>query len=1720
MKKYVLSLLFLIAFALPVKAQSPWDMIYHAVPVAPSFDITEEISQISGQIQAAIGQGKKIIMTFKTDATSLQSAIMSTFNKIKSGAILDILGNPGQSPTSFCGKEVTKTKPKEIAKKVKEILLIAKSDDFSYVTEHQKKREKFYMDNVYAIYAASLITQQEIENDIKAKIDKAKSCAEGKGGECGIPSTDEGGNNEAIFTYGKTLEAMDSVVRLWESIAALKARLAAVKMIYGLTPALDAKAAKKGGDQAFLNIPQAIAKSHSSTPMAFAQLELQKRPLNLRAVSKDDKSANEVVVANEKTETTKTVKLSDVKPSNLRSKFVEAQKADMERIDVAKRKIAEAKANKVKLKETNTSALKPKIEDIKEASKLESVSVEKKALTKEAVKADLKVSDKVIDAQKVDLKSTGVANGKIAEASGKATQAKEAVKADLKVSDKVVGAQKANLKSVDVAKDKIAEVGSKATLAKEAVKADLKVSDEVIDAQKANLKSVDVAKDKIAETDGITATENETVSDDATKTEANTDTKDTSENVDANNLSTDETVASDTVKNDAELSSEQKDANLAEAEMTDEAKTALLNEAKAKLDTNTVMKALDVKSAAQNLNKTTMEQVEAAAMVKKENETMQYIVNTIEFVSPDVNEEEHALASVQEEMEATGEMSVVEGLVSHAIEAHNFIKELPIHRDTAKRYIEMQQRYKDAFDRLVKSEECSIRYLNGFYTKPHLVWSGNLPLDKANKHELRKGISGWAYNAFELLKSGEASNVIEAFKEAEEKLFSEDTEEVEEDDSYLTDENALNEKINNTMNTSSSNPDEIAQDNISNEEAMEMGDDNCELLDEHDSEECKAQAEESGKKKKKKRFTEDSANNTMNTSISDDKKKRASSEARKSDLYAWQIGAESSKLLADEDWGSPSRTRKMIWTDTKRFYKKYLEKKYDNVFRHMSSISEADMLELIAEKLVGNDQSITAGSYQKERKAKIAELVANAQEAFRKRQEAREKKRKEYEAKMNAIDAEKKQIEAEINELSEEVIAIKSEIDAVKSAAAESVIKNIQEKLTAPLKFPKEDEKPQDTIIASIERTSLASQANTEAAEEINKNEEIKEKEARVKEIQIKLASLVAKQMQKTLEAEKVKRKGQEDSLSPEELAGVANIETQLLNAISGGDGKSGALGALQAKAKNNAMTKIKDILNASNEENPIEDFDIDVVERSINEGVLALILKAQAEAIKIIKTEGLLKMYALGDDLFIGKNYPKVQKIHNDMIDKLRAVKLSFNIGTKLISPLIQIKDIAVFDEFLKDVDISPELEGFFVGSTPKERDLQAPYSLANEDYDLPPVREVFHFDAVDFGNLKAPVEEENVEGEEKDWIENLFNALKDAIEKAKKAKTIDKKDFLEFGGDIPKIWKKMLEDKPFIDSRLPLGEILQGEDDSCEQAAFVRGGVMPCLYGDGKYYMDINLNGNYVYGAATAAHKNLQPCSLVVPVSNSRPYHKFWKVELNKLTDTHLNPKAIDCEYSEMGMLFRADEHNNLFIKDHPFKNYNRVNRRDGDPIDKMLPLTKKNLAAARHSELGRNQIGDFLKQAESEKVAQETLEESRKAFEDSKEARYALFKEFGFVPSEKFNLANSADYKKAENVLKAVKKQRLQKAVETMNKIKISKDNKPAKEKNRNMNRLINFMNTDIESVLKISMADADSKDLAIRLAKEIINEKIMGIFKKKNEKTKEETESIEEAYCATY
>jgi hypothetical protein len=87
-----------------------------------------------------------------------------------------------------------------------------------------------------------------------------------------------------------------------------------------------------------------------------------------------------------------------------------------------------------------------------------------------------------------------------------------------------------------------------------------------------------------------------------------------------------------------------------------------------------------------------------------------------------------------------------------------------------------------------------------------------------------------------------------------------------------------------------------------------------------------------------------------------------------------------------------------------------------------------------------------------------------------------------------------------------------------------------------------------------------------------------------------------------------------------------------------------------------------------------------------------------------------------------------------------------------------------------------------------------------------------------------------------------------------SKQKRAIDKKFFLEYGGDIPLIWQTILSDYPFMESTYPLQEALGGENDECERSTFSRGGIMPCLYGYNTktkkydYVLDITKNSKYI--------------------------------------------------------------------------------------------------------------------------------------------------------------------------------------------------------------------------------------------------------------------------------
>ena len=170
MKKLVGYLLMLFVSIAPsgVYAQMPWDFAYHALPTSITLDIPEEVGQTAGNLQSAINQSQQIILQGKADISNMQSAATTTFNNIKSGAILEVDGLPGQSKSGgYCGYDIEDIRVRQMAKKMQEILLTYKNDRIAYKNAAMKQRYLFYINNIYSIYIESIIMQHDVENEIK-----------------------------------------------------------------------------------------------------------------------------------------------------------------------------------------------------------------------------------------------------------------------------------------------------------------------------------------------------------------------------------------------------------------------------------------------------------------------------------------------------------------------------------------------------------------------------------------------------------------------------------------------------------------------------------------------------------------------------------------------------------------------------------------------------------------------------------------------------------------------------------------------------------------------------------------------------------------------------------------------------------------------------------------------------------------------------------------------------------------------------------------------------------------------------------------------------------------------------------------------------------------------------------------------------------------------------------------------------------------------------------------------------------------------------------------------------------------------------------------------------------------------------------------------------------------------------------------------------------------
>lgn len=94
-----------------------------------------------------------------------------------------------------------------------------------------------------------------------------------------------------------------------------------------------------------------------------------------------------------------------------------------------------------------------------------------------------------------------------------------------------------------------------------------------------------------------------------------------------------------------------------------------------------------------------------------------------------------------------------------ALDAHNLIKQLGQFKNIQKQYKQVVERHEQMLKNLKKADDVSIIYLSRYYSDPMNAWSGIDLGSTPNEHSLRKGISGWSVNAFELVKAAEVSPV-------------------------------------------------------------------------------------------------------------------------------------------------------------------------------------------------------------------------------------------------------------------------------------------------------------------------------------------------------------------------------------------------------------------------------------------------------------------------------------------------------------------------------------------------------------------------------------------------------------------------------------------------------------------------------------------------------------------------------------------------------------------------------------------------------------------------------------------------------------------------------------------------------------------------------------------------------------------------------------------------
>lgn len=192
-------------------------------------------------------------------------------------------------------------------------------------------------------------------------------------------------------------------------------------------------------------------------------------------------------------------------------------------------------------------------------------------------------------------------------------------------------------------------------------------------------------------------------------------------------------------------------------------------------------------------------------------------------------------------------------------------------------------------------------------------------------------------------------------------------------------------------------------------------------------------------------------------------------------------------------------------------------------------------------------------------------------------------------------------------------------------------------------------------------------------------------------------------------------------------------------------------------------------------------------------------------------------------------------------------------------------------------------------------------------------------------------------------------------------------------------------------------------------------------------------------------------------------------------------------------------------------------RAKQEDGSELNAMEQQNDDIYVRAQYN---NNQVGDFLDHVELEQNYQQALDEMEEQVKETKDELYTGLREFGFEPSEDFDIATEEDFDLAVKQLKQAKENYMSKAKAGIDSIEPG-DSEVLADSQASYNRVYQGLMLDSEAVVSMTMDVDNLSDFSEQIKTATTNTTVDDTYEQNGNEDFEETlKSLKPAYCAAY